>query len=395
MSAIELYKQVRALVRECVDAGVDECTCERISLLVTGIIGARSASPARVAQAIHSLGLRDAQPASLERQIRRLENDPEFAASLCFHRFARTRLLLGRPQELTLILDPTMQEDRVVMASVAVWYRGRALPLVWAVWPGNEPLKGEGFWTRIAALLDEVAPLLPCNVPITWLADRAFGTPAFIDLVEAHGWHYIVRLQGQTRCRDRQGRESRVDSLVAGQRRRAKLRGEAFKSAGWRSVSVVVYWGRSHRQALCLASDFKPGWWLIHRYRSRYAIETSFRDDKSAGWQWESGQVTDLAHLQRLLIAMAFATWLTLLAGTLAASRLLSRPPTGNRYTRPFDAKHSLFYLGLELLRCLIQDSCHFRLPLTFSDWDAPNWQTQLTSLHAFAFIFHPIHATL
>jgi hypothetical protein len=395
MSAIELYKQVRTLVGECVDAKVDESTRERISLLVTGIIGARNASPARVAQAIHSMGLRDAQPASLERQIRRLENDPEVAASLCFHRFARTRLLLGRPQELTLILDPTMQEDRVVMASVAVWYRGRALPLVWAVWPGNEPLKGDGFWTRIAALLDEVAPLLPSNVPITWLADRAFGTPAFIDLVVAHGWHYIVRLQGQTRCRDRLGRQSRVDGLVAGQRRRAKLRGEAFKSAGWRSVSVVVYWGRSHRQALCLASDLKPGWWLIHRYRSRYAIETSFRDYKSAGWQWESGQVTDLVHLQRLLIAMAFATWLTLLAGTLAASRLLSRPPTGNGYTRPFDAKHSLFYLGLDLLDCLIQGSRHFRLPLTFSDWDAPNWQTQLTSFHAFAFIFHPIYATL
>ena len=232
MSATELYQQVRARIGECVKSGVDESTIERISLLVTGMIGAKSASPARVAQAIHQLGLRDAKPESIERQIRRLENDTEFEASLCFHRFARTRLLLGRPRELTLILDPTTQEDRLVMVSIAVWYRGRALPLVWAIWPGNEPLKGDGFWTRIAALLEEVVPLLPCHVPITWLADRAFGTPAFTDLIEAHGWHYVVRVQGQTRCRDRQGRVMRIDSMAAGRRRRAKLRGGGVQGCG-------------------------------------------------------------------------------------------------------------------------------------------------------------------
>ena len=103
--------------------------------------------------------------------------------------------------------------------------------------------------------------------------------------------------------------------------------------------------------------------------------------------------MTDLAHMQRLLIAMALATWFTLLAGTLSAARLLSQSPTGNRYTRPYDAKHSLFYLGLDLLDCLLLDTAHDQLPLTFSSWDAPNWQTQLTALHAYAFIFRPFDA--
>ena len=85
----------------------------------------------------------------------------------------------------------------------------------------------------------------------------------------------------------------RIDSMAAGRRRRAKMRGEVFKDAGWRPMSVTVYWGRSHRQALCLVSDLKPGWWLIHLYRGRYAIETSFRDDKSAGWQWAGDVQSD------------------------------------------------------------------------------------------------------
>ena len=392
MPAIEVYQEISKLMEPHIDKRVDESTRKRILLFLMGMIEARSASPARVAQAIHRLGLREAKPESLERQIRRLENDEEFSASLCFHNFAHQHLLLGRPKELLLIVDPTTQEDHLVMVSVAVWYRGRALPLVWCVWEGNTPLKGDGFWKRIAALLDAVVALLPIGVPITWLADRAFGTPAFTDLLTAHGWHYVVRVQGQTHCLDRMGQERRVDHLVHHRKRRAKLSGKAFKSAKWRSVSIVVYWGRSHRTALCLVSDLKPSWLLIDLYRHRYAIETSFRDDKSAGWQWESGQVTDLVHVERLLIAMAFATWLTLLAGCRVATRLLSKPPTGNRYTRPYDAKHSLFYLGLDYLRLAITTIFPFNLHITFTDWDAPNWETQLTSRHVHAFIFHRSH---
>jgi hypothetical protein len=389
MSASQVYQQIHAMVQSCMDERVDASTCERITLFVTGIIGAHSASPARVAQAIHQMGLRNAKPESLERQVRRLENDPEFEASLCFHRFARTRLLLGRPQELRLIVDPTTQEDRVVMVSVAVWYRGRALPLAWAAWPANTPLKGEGFWARLATLLEAVAPLLPVGVPITWLADRAFGTPAFTDLLTAHGWHYVVRVQGQTRYQDGHGHTGRVDHLIRKRAKRAKLRGQAFKAAGWREVSVVVYWGRAHRSALCLVSDLKPAWYLIQLYRSRFGIEASFRDDKSAGWQWEQGQVRDLAHVERLLIAMAFATWVTVLVGNQVATRLLSQPPTGQRTTRPYDAKHGLFYLGLDELGCALLGPAILQLPMTFTDWSAPNWETQLTAQHVHAFIFH------
>ncbi len=396
MSASQVYQEIYDLVRPCLDARVDASTCDRIVLLVTGLIGAHSASPARVAQALHQMGLRAAKPESLERQIRRLENDPEFAASLGFQRFARTRLLLGRPKELLLILDPTTQEDRLVMVSVAVWYRGRALPLVWAVWPANTPLKGDGFWARIAALLEAVAPLLPVGIPITWLADRAFGTPAFTDLVAAHGWHYVVRVQGQTRYCDGHGHGGRIDQLLGRRGERAKLRGRAFKAAGGRAASIVVYWGRTHHQALCLVSDWPPQWTVIHLYRRRFGIEATFRDDKSAGWQWEQGQVTALAHVERLLIAMALATWVTLLVGDHCAARLLSGPPTGQRTTRPYDAKHSLFYLGLGELGCALHDSgtgranARFHLPLTLCDWEAPNWETQLTAQHLHAFIFAP-----
>ena len=120
MPTLSLYDQVYELLDTHIDDQVDETTRQRIALLVVGIIKAQNASPARVAEALETLGLSHAKAESIERRIRRIENDPELTATLCLHPFARQRLLLGRPQELLLILDPTTQEDRVVMVTVAV-----------------------------------------------------------------------------------------------------------------------------------------------------------------------------------------------------------------------------------------------------------------------------------
>ena len=387
MSAPEVYHQVRQLFQDHFDPQVDESSRERMALFVMGMIQAESGSPAKVASGIEQLGLTGAQAESLERQIRRMENDAEISAEFCFHPLARRRLLLGRPKRLLLILDPTLQEDRVVMVSAAVWYRGRALPLVWALWPANTPLEGAGFWQRIAGLLDQVAKLLPAGVEVIWLADRAFGTPAFTDLVLQHGWHFLVRAQGQTHYQDCLGKEASLQSLVK-PGRRAKLSGKVFKKSGWRRASVLAYWGKSYKSPLCLVSDLPPDWSWLALYRRRYPIEASFRDYKSYGWRWEQGQVRHLEHLERLLVGMALATWIALFVGTARAEQILQKPATGKRRTPPWLAKRSLFRLGLQTLDSWLFSDQPVVLPRVLSDWEAPNWQDQLTAYHAHAFIF-------
>jgi hypothetical protein len=388
MPAAEVYQEVQRLLCSGLREGMDESSRTRLALLVTGIIGARHASPARVASALYKMGLRDAKPESLERQIRRIENDPEISATLSFHPFAQWRLLYGKPRRLFLIIDPTAQEDRVCMVSIAIWYRGRALPLAWTTWKANTPLTGKRFWERIEALLDLVAKLLPKDIPVICLADRAFGTPVFIDLLVKRGWHYVVRVQGQTACQDVMGKTSRVDQLVQRSGQRAKMKGKVFKSAGWRTASVVVYWNGVHASPVCLVSDLPPEWTVLEHYRRRYPIEAMFRDYKSSGWQWEQGQVRDPDHIERLLVGMALATWIVLCVGSQVAQEILAQPATGKRHTRPFEGKFSLFTLGLEHLLHCITSSLAFRPAWWLSEWDAKNWQTQLRSHHVLAFIW-------
>ena len=293
----------------------------------------------------------------------------------------------SRPKQLLLIIDPTTQEDKVVMLTIGVWYRGRALPIAWMVWPANKPLEGDRFWQRVETLLDTVAELLPVGIPIIWIGDRAFGSPSFIDLVTARGWHYIVRVVKTTRCQTVKGLCRKVSQLTAKPGRRAKMRGKVFKKRGWRSASVVAHWGKRYETLLCVVSDLPPQLRLISVYRRRYPIETLFRDYKSYGWNWEQGQVTDPEHLERLLIGMALATWVTMYAGTQVASEYLSIPPTGNRRTVPWHGKRSLFHLGLQRLHKLLTGSCQIPIQWQFTHWDAPNWQEQIYFHHARAYV--------
>jgi hypothetical protein len=388
----QLYKRIRDELQFHVDPAVSATTRERLALLVMGILESESSKPSAIARAIRRLGLSEATVDSLERHVRRIENAPDLTATLCFHPFARAHLRFGKPEELVLVIDPTTQDDRVVMVTVGVWYRGRSLPLVWAVWPANQKLTGPGFWERVAALLAEVAPLLPPHVPVTWLADRAFGTPQFTDLLAPYGWHFVVRVQGQTHYRDQLGREHTIRSLVQRKGQRAKLRGEAFKKRGWRAVSVVVYWGRGHTAPLCLVTDLPPEWTIIQRYRQRYSIEATFRDYKSHGWHWEASQVRDLVHIQRLLVGMALATWFTLLTGTRVAAELLHRPVTPRR-TRPWAAKRSLFSLGYQRLSEWLHGICTHSLGAwILRNWLSPNWCDELYRRHSRAFVFQHQH---
>jgi hypothetical protein len=203
--------------------------------------------------------------------------------------------------------------------------------------------------------------------------------------VAAYGWHWVVRVQGQTRFVDQAEREACVRALVAGPGCRAKRRGWVFKKAGWREASVVAFWGRRHTTPLLLVSDLPAGWELIAFYRQRYPIEACFRDYKSSGWQWEKGQVVDLAHVERLLVGMALASWLVICAGAQEAAQALGATPTGQRRTLPYEGKRSLFTLGLQNFARWVEklgESCW-----QLTDWDAPNWSHQLYFHHARAFV--------
>jgi len=352
-----------------------------------GVILAKSTRPSQMAKTLCQYGISDAQESSVQRQLRRIFNDDHFNDKSTYHPFIQTLLGQYKSSEMVCIIDATTHTDQFLLLMVAIYYRGRAIPLVWDMWEANVPLKGARFWERVRQLIQCAATLIPPETRVIWLADRAFGTPQFTDLLIPYGWHFVARVQGQTRFADRMGHEARIDQLAQA-KARFKGHGRVFKSAGWRDLGVVVWRSRHHRQLLCLVSNLDAEYDLVTLYPQRFVIECLFRDYKSHGWHWEHSQVRDMKHVACLLVAMAFATSLCLLAGTQVAQEWLDKPASGKRLTLPSEARCSFFQHGLT--RLLAWACHHMKRPLAWclQGWDRYNWQQILQRHHLYPTIF-------
>jgi DDE family transposase len=356
-------------------------TRQRLLFFIVGILLSGTLVLRRIACTHAYLTPRTTCAASHERRLRRVLNDPHLTWERSYARVVRRLLARQRPHQWVIILDESGHTDRLRVLTAALWYRGRAIPLAWVSWPG-QTRQITSYWTRCAAVLDQVATLLPAGAAVVVVADRAFGCPVFTDPVAARGWDWVVRVQGQTRFRDQRGLVQPLRTQVSAAGARWKGRGALFKDAGWRAASAVVLWGRAHPEPLLLASSLPLSWDLVALYKKRAAIEALFRDWKSSGWQWEASQVRELAHQEALLLFLAFATLLTVLLGTVAAAQERQAPSRGSR-RRSWGGTHSLFRLGREAFWQRLWRNDRTAIPWELAQIDGPNWSAESRRYHA------------
>lgn len=352
---------------------VRRTSVERLALLVTGIMATKSCVLTRVAQKVDSLGLtRAGEAASVERRLRRTLGD-RLLVRKAYDAFLAEVVPWDELDEITLILDESSKRSHLHLVRVSLAYRGAVIPLAWTVWRQQEPLPEGRYWQELERVLHRVQRLLPAGREVTLVADRAYDVPPLIDRLQALDWHWIIRCKGNGTVRflDHGGTEwslaALLDQHVPAPDHRWKARGKLFKQAGWREASVVAIWERTAEERLVVITDLPPRWEVLRRYGVRAWIEPGFRNEKSRGWQWEESQVPSLTHHHTLLLAMAWATVLTLLLGTREAETALTRVTTRRRRRAtpqvPFHARYSLFSHGLQAVQYWLDRHAFRTLP--------------------------------
>jgi hypothetical protein len=306
-------------------------------------------------------------------------------------------LVAGAARPVVLAVDDSSKADQIHLLRLSLCYWGGSVPLAWALWEQNRAQPAGAYWAAFERLLAQAAPLLPPDRAVVLTGDRAFDVPPFVDRVTAYGWHWAARVKARSELRFRpaHGREVPLRTLVArhlrGPGQRWKARGQVFKKAGWRTVSVVGVWAPGAAEPLVVLTDLPPAWSVLRFYDGRFWIETGFRADKRGGWQWESCQVQGLAHQQRLLLALAWASLVMCCLGLQQAqaqlAALAARSPK-RRPPKPTPARESLFTLGLRRARHWLYRTSAVVLRWWLPDPAGPSWKDRWYAAQAHRYLF-------
>ena len=215
-----------------------------------------------------------------------------------------------KQQDVVLVLDLTPFEEYAQVVYVGLMQQTRVLPLAWKVMPGQETWD-EGLWEIVGELFTRVKRALG-DAECTLLADRGLSGLPLIELCQAQGWHYVLRIKQEEQCRPwRRGAWQAWQAACnlvpqVGRSWYGKVR-------LWQEhnleIQLSAIWQTGHEDAWLLISDQPAGPVRVRQYRWRMRVESTFQDMKSRGWQWEQSHVRKLDHLNRMLLVLFLAFW--------------------------------------------------------------------------------------
>src|SRR6266852_766454 len=162
-----------------------------LAFFVWGAIKAQSIVLARVAEEL--LPESEAKVPSIERRLRRFVSNKRIDVEAVWDDFLGEIGAYWKQKEVVLVLDLTPFEEHAQVVYVGLLQQSRVLPLAWKVMPGQEEWE-QGQWEIVAQLFERVARLLG-EADCTLIADRGLSCLKLIELCQAHGWHYVLRIK--------------------------------------------------------------------------------------------------------------------------------------------------------------------------------------------------------
>lgn len=260
--------------------------------------------------------------------------------------------------DATIILDGTeVFGDRLQIFRLSLVHGGRAIPIVWKV------IKGKGLTKtkKLEAMLTQAAQCLrPFAGQVTFLADRGFRDCDWAALCLKLGWNYGIRLPCNTYVTTENGKQCRIDQLGVRQGRCRYFQNVLLTQEAKLCAHLSVTWtegdAQNQPEILAVISNLSACRQRIKEYGQRMAVEQSFRDDKTGGFDIDHTRLKHPERLERLLLAVAVATIWCHEVG----EHVLSEGEACRREIDPGDNRElSLFQLGLRWLKRYIAIAIH------------------------------------
>ncbi len=250
-----------------------------------------------------------------------------------------------RKKPLILTLDWTqIRKHHVLMLAAVV--RGRAVPLLWAVYDEKTLHRSQNSLEE--ALLRLLRTMVPRQVRVILLADRGFGRTELARLCQELGFHYVIRIAAGVWIRHGKF-EGRLSQYPVKPGMRRLLRGVQYRKVRSLVQNIVVVWRKDKQEPWFLMTDLNQGAnQLCDLYGKRMQIEELFRDYKNRrnGFSLRDTQIRSPENLSRALLILALGYILLLGIGLHAKEHYA--PSSWGSSTRADD--YSYFIIGQRML---------------------------------------------
>ena len=295
----------------------DDVHATRVLSLANGVVGVMHAA----SLGIHAIGrgLADAldlEPKHATKQVDRLLSNSGIVIWEWFAQWV-TFVVAGR-KEVLVALDWTEfdNDGQATIALYSITSHGRATPLIWKT-IDKSALKGRRgeYELEVVSRLHEV---LPPDVDVMVLADRAFGDQKLFTWLDTIGWGYIIRFKQSITVAS--GDESKPAGAWVPSSGHAKMIQDVRITNQKTPIpAVVLKHQKGMKEAWCLATNRAElgAAEVIKRYSRRFTIEETFRDikDNHFGMGLSATHIGTPERRDRLLFISAVAQALLTLLG--------------------------------------------------------------------------------
>jgi len=258
-------------------------------------------------------------------RVRRFLSNPKISPSLTVKPLIYLmRPLLKKLPEIILIVDRTDWKKRrqyINILSVAVSYKGRALPLYWMVFgkKGNSSLEQ---WKQVLfpviIELQQMSWLSDKTIHIHVVADREFASPKLAEWLKTiYDVTVTLRIKASMYLTGEDTPEIKVASLIRKMKKGSRhiLYNQVLTRDSSFKMNVLLTWNRDYDEPLVVATTSEKPATADNIYENRFNIEHMHKDWKSNAFGLEKTRVTDPKRIETLLIPIAFAYILCVLEG--------------------------------------------------------------------------------
>lgn len=299
-------------LREIFDVGQwpDRRHLETYCQMVTGLIQSEST---HLTDWIPYIFSRANSAQSHQRRFMRWLDNRRLEVGALYGPLIQEALANWQDKRMYVALDTSVLWDEYCLVSLAVVYRGRAVPLLWQVIAHRSAMIAFEAYEK---LLRRAAPWLPDGVEIVLLGDRGFADTKLMGLCVELGWHYRLRIKSNFKIYQNDQYLAKVKEYPLGVGQGLFIHHVWLTDERFGEVHLALAQPPGGGEPWYLVSDEVTTQRTFEEYGLRFDTEELFLDFKSNGFQLESSGLRSAQRLTRLLLVFAGATLYLVSQGT-------------------------------------------------------------------------------